>query len=210
MRARKRIVGLVALWSVAGCEPPELPGELIGKYAIRATLLDNTCGDEALPLASTLHYRVELREDGATAYWLVGAPPANLGVITAAGDVRFQREERFRIRRDAEPIDPELSELDPLVLYGYDPLDPVGQPNDNEAPCTLIVRESIEATVRRDAEEGAEDALLGRNVIEMRPTRDSECRRVLTTAGGPFEALPCAATYELTGELLERAESNEE
>jgi len=194
----------------AGCQMPEPPGELVGDYAISALLTENTCGSDALPLASTLSYRAELRRDGATGYWLIGAPPANQGVLTSAGRFTFAREERFMVSDEAQAVDPELAELDPLTLYGYDPFDPEGQAANGDEPCTLIVRESIEGSVlsegRFDGDSGADVALEGTNTIAMSATRDSECHRVLISAGGPFEELPCAATYELSGELISAEE----
>lgn len=198
---------LPLLLALAGaCQMPEPPGELVGEYAITGTLRENTCGEDALPVAEVLSYTVQLRRDGATAFWLIGSPPANQGVINAAGDIRFEREERFMVRQDAQPIDPVLAEMDPLALYGFDPFDPNADPEDADAPCTLIIRESIDGTVlnieRFDSDAGVDVALEGSNAIEMRATSDSECSRVLQSAGGPFERLPCAATYELSGELL--------
>lgn len=204
MRASTVLILLLAL--TGACQMPEPPGELVGEYAITGTLLENTCGDAALPVASVLSYRVQLRREGPTAYWLIGAPPANQGTITAAGDIRFEREERFMVSDEAQPVDPVLAEMDPLALYGYDPFDPTADPEDSQDPCTLIVHESIAGEVLSGVrfESGDEDnaALEGTNEIAMRPTNDSECHRVLTTAGGPFEQLPCAATYEISGELL--------
>ena len=204
MRALKATIPLLAL--TFACQMPEPPGELVGEYAITGTLLDNTCGDAALPVADVLSYRVQLRREGPTAYWLIGAPPANQGTITASGAIRFEREERFMVGAEAQPVDPVLAELDPLALYGYDPFDPTADPLDAQAPCTLIVREAIDAQVLSGVRfEGADDdnpALAGENEIAMRATSDSQCQRVLATSGGPFEQLPCAATYELSGELL--------
>jgi hypothetical protein len=206
MRVSKLALLPAAVLSGAACQMPEPPGELVGNYAITASLLDNTCGQDALPLAESLAYRAQLRRDGATAFWLIGAPPANQGVMNGRGEIRFEREERFTVSDDAQPVDPVLAELDPIALYGYDPFDPTAEPEDEEAPCTLIVRESIEAMVLVDVDidsEAAEAALQGTNTIAMSPTRDSECNRVLTTAGGPFEEMPCAATYDLSGQLIE-------
>jgi len=202
MRASKLVLVSFALAGGACQAAP--PGDLVGAYAITAELMENTCGDAALPLAEVLEYRVELRRDGRTAYWMIGSPPGNQGVYLS-GDVSFERQEHFMVDDESEPIDPELSELDPIALYGYDPLDPTAEPDDGETFCTLIVRESIDASVLledgADADDGAL-ALEGTNTIEMSATRDSECRRVLDTAGGPFEQLPCAAEYEITGTLL--------
>lgn len=203
MRASKLVFLLLAL-AASACQMAELPGELVGEYAVTAELMENTCGEAALPLAEVLEYRVQLRRDGRTAYWMIGSPPGNQGVYSS-GDVRFEREERFMVDDESEPVSPELSELDPIALYGYDPFDPTAEPDDGDTFCTLIVRESIDATVL--FEEGSEPdrdelALEGTNTIEMSATRDSECRRVLATAGGPFEQLPCAADYQISGTLL--------
>lgn len=203
MRASKLIVVLLSIGGAACQAKP--PGDLVGSYAITASLMDNTCGEDALPLSEVLEYRVQLRRDGRTAYWMLASPPGNQGVY-AGGDVAFEREERFMISDEAQPVDPELADLDPIALYGYDPFEPNADPDDAESFCTLIVRESIDANVLLEDGDDADDdqlALEGTNAIEMSATSDSDCRRVLKAAGGPFERLPCAAEYELEGTLID-------
>jgi hypothetical protein len=203
MRASKLVLLLLSVGGLACQAKP--PGDLVGSYAITASLMDNSCGEDALPLSEVLEYRVQLRRDGRTAYWMLASPPGTQGVY-AGGDVAFEREERFMISDDAEPIDPELSELDPIALYGFDPFEPNADPDDAESFCTLIVRESIDANVLLEDGDDADDdqlALEGTNAIEMSATSDSDCHRVLKAAGGPFERLPCAAEYELEGTLVD-------
>jgi hypothetical protein len=203
MRASKLVPMLLALAGVACQAKP--PGDLVGQYAISASLMKNSCGDAALPVADALEYRVQLRRDGRLAYWMIASPPGSQGVY-AGGDVSFEREERFMLGDEEQPVDTELAELDPIALYGYDPYDPTAEPDDAESFCTLIVRESIEATVLLEDGDDADDdelALEGTNTIAMSATGDSDCRRVLKSAGGPFERLPCAAEYEISGTLLE-------
>jgi hypothetical protein len=193
MRVSKLVPVVLAL-AGSGCQA-KLPGDLVGDYAITAELMDNSCGDAALPVAEVLEYRVQLRRDGRTAYWMINMPPGSQGTYRG-GEVSFTREQRFMIDEDSEPVEPELAEMDPIALFGYDPFDPNAEPDDGEAFCTLIVRESIDASVLLEAGSGADDealALEGTNTIEMRATGDSDCRRVLMPAGGPFEQLPCAA-----------------
>lgn len=184
------------------------PGDLVGNYAITASLTDNSCGDAALPVADVLEYRVQVRRDGRTAYWMLSTPPGSQGTYSG-GDVNVERQERFMIREDAQPIDPELAELDPIALYGYDPFDPDADPEEQDSFCTLIVRESIDATVLLEDGDGADEdelALEGTNTIAMSATSDSDCRRLLKPSGGQFDDLPCEAEYELQGTLLEEDE----
>jgi hypothetical protein len=206
MRASKLIFVLLSFCGVACQAKP--PGDLVGSYAVTASLMDNTCGEDALPLSEVLEYRVQLRRDGRTAYWMLASPPGNQGVY-AGGEVTFERQERFMISDDAQPVDPELSELDPIALYGYDPFEPNAEPDDAESFCTLIVRESIDATVLLEDGDDADDdelALEGTNTIEMAATSDSDCRRMLRASGGQFERLPCAAEYELEATLVDSEE----
>jgi hypothetical protein len=206
VHARIALLGSLTL-ATSACQMPEPPGELVGKYSITSALLENTCGQGALPVAETLVYRAELREDGVNAYWLVGSPPARLGRVTDDNEYRFGLQQTYAVREGSEPIDPVLAEMDPIALYGYDPF---GEPSEGEsAPCTLLIEESVRARVLRAA--GHEDDagrldrsdLEGENVIQMRASSGSDCRRVLETSGGPFEQLPCAARYDLSGTLLD-------
>jgi len=208
VHARIALLGSLTL-ATSSCQMPEPPGDLVGKYSITSALLENTCGQSALPVAETLAYRVELREDGVNAYWLMGSPPARLGRVTDDNEYTFELQQTYAVREGSEPIDPVLAEMDPIALYGYDPF---GEPSEGEsAPCTLLIEESVRANVLRDAN-SADDAdastsenadLQGENVIAMRSSSGSDCRRVLETAGGPFAQLPCAARYDLSGTLLD-------
>jgi hypothetical protein len=207
---RMRVWSIVSsVLALSACKMPELPGELVGKYAITGTLEENTCG-QALPVDSVLRYQAELRQDQLRAYWVMGGPPANEGRRLRDGGYEFTLQQTYPVRQDQmEPVDPVLAEMDPLALYGYDPLGDPAEPDGD--PCTLIIDESLRLEVFEDdeprvdggAREDAEGGLTGENVIAMRAAAGSQCSRVLVAAGGPFEQLPCAARYTLEGELID-------
>jgi len=78
-------------------------------------------------------------------------------------------------------------------------------------PCTLVVVERIEGNLRsvREDDAGMNDTtgdLVGENEIAIRAGQGSVCAPVLTTYGGPFDALPCSARYELQGDLKKAAQ----
>jgi hypothetical protein len=208
MRASAFVTCMLAL---CACKMPDLPGELVGKYAITGTLEENTCG-QALPVDMVLRYQAELRVDTLRAYWVVGPPPAHEGRKLGGDTYEFTLQQTYPVRQDqTEPVDPVLAEMDPLALYGYDPLGEPAEPD--EEPCTLIIHESLRATVFEgdnapsdgglSLDEEIEGGLVGKNEIAMRAAAGSHCNRVLASAGGPFEQLPCAAHYALEGELLD-------
>jgi hypothetical protein len=215
-RAMRAWSTLSCLLALSACKMPEAPGELIGTYAITGTLLENTCGSAALPVDEILQYRAELREDDRSAYWIVGQPPAHQGRRLRTGELEFTQEQKYAVRQDrTEPVDPELAEMDPLALYGYDPFGEPGEPGEPASPeaddCTLIIEESVRVrlvegdSALRDAgmDPDQHGGLIGENEIGMRASAGFECSQVLEPAGGPFEQLPCSARYAIEGERLE-------
>jgi hypothetical protein len=196
--------------AVIGCQKPvqsSATGELIGVYSISGALIDNSCGQVALPAANPLRFEVEIRRENSVGFWQIEKRAAQPGEVEDDGSFRFKNEQTSlvssmrTVRNDLEPQD--FNSLDPDFDL-------------RTTTCTMKVSEVIEGTLERSfldlLDGGVGDSknktdLSGDNTISIEPTANSNCSGLLAALGGSFANLPCAAHYKLKGELLEsRAE----
>jgi hypothetical protein len=204
--ARRSLCPALGVAAIA-CTVPEPPGRLIGAYHIEGKLLENTCGTAALPASDSLSFDVEVRQDEqGRGIWRLAMPPARFGSLTPDGAFAFELQSNYRVGMSPEPFET-LSELDPEALADPELIERLDRAG-TQKPCTLAVVERIDGKLFavRDADAGVNDAeaeadLIGENEIAIRAGPGSVCTPVLTTYGGPFDALPCSARYELKGEL---------
>jgi hypothetical protein len=201
----------LSFWLCA-CKAPEPPGDLVGAYHITGALTDNSCGSAALPAASTLSFDVQIRESEGSAYWVQNAPPARSGELDADGSFTFELQSTYQVG-GAMPMDPveALIEMDPSKLANPQVYDQLDAPPT--LPCQLTVAEHVRGRLNRtqsadgggaagadDAGTGAADDLQADNDIDLHAA-SGDCSALLATQGGPFQALPCTAHYDLTGTL---------
>lgn len=203
-----------ALLSSWACTKNEPPGELVGAYHVQGELLDNGCGKDALPAMDQLSFDVELRQDDAgRGIWVQKMPPAHFGKLDDQGRFRFEMENSYPLdlSKAAAAQDGQLT-YDPEQLVDpeyYDRLD-----RQSMQTCALVVTERISGTILRDARQGLRESadagaamkdvdLDANNEIAIHAAAGSHCEAVLSTFGGPFTALPCAAHYDLTGMLAQ-------
>ena len=76
--------------------------------------------------------------------------------------------------------------------------------------CRLTITEKVEGSVLREGGSGVHRSdkddspdLVGENAIVVAPVSGGNCARVIREGGGPFEQLPCRASYDLIGQLVE-------
>lgn len=202
---------VLCLW-LAGCEVPERPGELVGRYDVMGALMRNECGSTALPANDPLSFEVEIRDDQGTGIWYLAEPPSISGSLDAEGAFHFQNNQQTEVvapgtRTVVDPEDPN------------DFLRPEPDIHVNVAGCQMGILETIDGALRRDARgDGGIDApsvddsgdgevladLSATNTIEVSIVAGSDCKASLAANGGPFLQLPCIAEYQLTGTLLEQ------
>ena len=74
-------------------------------------------------------------------------------------------------------------------------------PSGSGARCTLTQVETLEVQVMSMVdEEGAEvESLSGTNTVMWTETPGVNCAYITVASGGPFLALPCGISYELSG-----------
>ena len=192
---------------------PKPPGELVGVYAIEGALTKNECGNDALPAADPLSFDVELRKKDGTGYWLQGMPPAWPGLLSEDGAFSFELEQSYAVDPKARVMPDPFSSMDPEKLADptiYEKLDNAM----NGRPCSLRIVESLDGSVLRDLtarghasksgpapEESSGADLVGDNAITI-SAADGDCGLVMRDQGGPFDALPCTAHYDLVGTIM--------
>jgi hypothetical protein len=178
-------------------------GDLIGVYSITGSLIDNTCGQTALPAENPLRFDVEIRQKDSVGYWQIDKRAAQPGELEDDGSFSFRNEQTAlvgstrTVRNDLEPQD--FNGLDPDFDL-------------KTTTCVMKTSELIEGTLARSLldslDGGMSDAsgdmdLSGDNTIKIEPTSNSDCSAALAALGGTFANLPCSAHYKLKGELLE-------
>lgn len=198
------LLGGVALF---GCQPQTSAGagELVGVYSIEGALVNNSCGQAALPTQNPLKFEVQIRVDGGVGYWQIDKRAPTPGELEDNGSFVFKNVETSlvsstrMVKQDLEPGD--FSTLQP-------------DPDLRTVNCAMKVSETIQGNLLRklmDLADGGVDTsaknddLTGDNLIEVEPTGNSDCSASLAAFGGKFLNLPCSAKYKLKGELLEGA-----
>lgn len=202
-------IGGLALLAAVGCQPPtaDSAGDLVGIYAINGALIQNTCGQMALPAVDPLKFEVEIRQNDQVGYWQVDKQPQQAGELEEDNSFRFSGETTSLVssmrtaRNDLEPGD----FINPSPDFDL-----------KTTSCSMKIKETIEGTLARrfvtldggtpELEAGGtkpKHDLTGDNTIEVSATEESDCSASLMTFGGPFANLPCMAHYALSGDLQE-------
>jgi hypothetical protein len=191
-----------------GCTPGGThPGTLVGTYAIRGVLAENTCGQTGFPTANPLSYDVELREDDGLGYWMPSKQSQNTGSFNSAGAFHFTESQTEVLSMGLANPNPSPSDF---VTQGPDF-------DIQQKTCAVTIDETIDGSVlRRDAADGGmvvavaaadggsasqDTDLVGEDLIVVTPSSGSDCNMDLTAFGGAYLTLPCDARYEMTGML---------
>jgi hypothetical protein len=198
--------------ALGACAMPQPPGELVGAYHIEGALTENQCGEEALPATDPLTFDVQIRRDERSGYWLQGMPPARAGRLTDDGAFSFELQQIYDVpTTTGTPSDEPFLTSDPEAAADPERFD--RQEAASRAACRLTITEKVEGSVLREGGSGVHRSakddspdLVGENAIVIAPVSGGNCARVIRAGGGPFDQLPCRASYELTGQLVEDEE----
>jgi hypothetical protein len=205
---------IAAACAVCACKQGAPAGTLVGDYDVRGVLVENTCGQAALPTTNPLQFNVELREDQGVGYWVPSKMAQNTGSLSVDGAFRFAVSTTQQVSQTTQAN----NNLQPSDFRTLDP-----DFDLKKATCALTTMQTVTGALRRrlaadggvvdtgntaDAAATATDDLTAEHLIVVSPTTGSDCNAVLTTFGGNFQNLPCQARYELTGKLIGAAASN--
>jgi hypothetical protein len=204
---RSSYLGILALFAAVSCMPsnPDASGDMVGVYAINGALVQNTCGQAALPAVDPLKFEVEIRQNDRVGYWQTDKQPQRAGELDDDGTFLFTGEQTSLV----SSMRTARNDLEPANFVSLTPDFDLKTTN-----CAMRVKETIEGSLARrivsvdggepqvdDADPGAKHDLKGDNTIEISATPESDCSASLATYGGPFSNLPCMAHYVLSGEL---------
>jgi hypothetical protein len=161
---------LILLLLLAGC------AETTDVYQIDVALESNTCGASVQPLADGLSYRIQFKVDPPKVTWKV--LPKGMQITGSYNE----DDDGFRIHVSQTLS---LDNIDAGIVG-----------------CSVIREETIEGTFVADA--GASDGgyaypLEAEHTVGFSADSKGTCRGA-TGPLGPFDRLPCAAKYALTGE----------
>jgi hypothetical protein len=190
----------VVLAAVLGaCTPGAKPGALVGSYTVHGVLVENTCGQSALPTSNPLDFVVEIRTDAGVAFWIPNKAAQNTGTLSDSGSFRFTTSETRVVMGSAGP-----RQLEPMDFQAG------GEDFDLQQPrtCALTLKQTVLGTLGRRILDGSVNAsadasgdLSAEHQIEVTPSTGSDCNAALAALGGSYLALPCEARYVLTGSL---------
>lgn len=177
------------------CSPGKLPGLQVGTYDVHSMLSTNTCGANALPAIEMLDFAVEIRRDGEVGLWFLnGSTAAVSGSLYSDGTFSFVQSSQYTA---IEPTGTTQRQEEPWDYWGDGSSVTGGDPG-----CVLVTHESVSGQLHRgdsQVDAGEDFSLVGRNEIRVSPLPGSRCLAVLAIEGGPFERLPCDASFQLIG-----------
>ena len=186
--------------ALGACAQGTSPGNLVGRYAVHAVLVENTCGG-GLPASATLDFQVELREQDGVGYWVQAKSARNAGSLGSDGAFRFTVS-RTAVVSQAKP-----ALLEPSDFLSTDPDRDLKQ----QRGCAVTTKETLAGNLQRwrkadgsvtaNADAGSGDDLSAEHRIEVSPSSGSDCDSALAAYGGAYNALPCEARYQLRGAL---------
>lgn len=185
----------LALAPTLGCKEPPPPGEAVGTFLIAGTLTENTCG-AGFVVETPISFRAEVRREAGTAYWRMDGDRVRVpGTIDGSGS--------FHFRSDA-------------LVEGWAADEVNGIP-----ACRFTQLETIDGVLARGGPSAADASAIGgddagvgagaassfeaTNVITIGVAAGYDCSLALESSGigGQFPALPCRATYTLSGRRVE-------
>lgn len=203
--------------ALCACGKGAKPGDLVGSYTVHGVLVENSCGQSALPTSSSLDFVVEIRVDSGVAYWMPAKASQSAGTLSLGGDFRFTMSETQVVKQTT------MRQLEPGD-FANAAANPDFDLQQNRA-CALTRKQTVLGNLARRIEEGlitktassklspdagddadsnsiaTGDDLDAEHVIEVAPTSGSDCNVALAALGGTYSALPCTARYLLSGEL---------
>ena len=219
MSTRERNAHSLSTWRIAAsalgvlvaftaCNEASPTGTLVGFYAIQGVLIENTCGQTALPAATPLKFDVQIREDNGVGYWMRSKQGQSTGSLDSHGEFSFSTSQTKLVSMQAA----NSTQLQPSNFTTLQPDFDLQQ----RRSCALTITEMISGTLqRRNAADGGAVVMIGQpdaavvsdgdleaeHVIDVSPSAGSDCNDELAALGGNYNSLPCHARYVLHGSL---------
>lgn len=209
MRARSFLI-LSCSAVVTACAAGSAAGTLVGQYNVTGVLVENTCGQTALPTTNPLTFAVEIREADGVGYWVPAKSSQNMGSVRDDGTFSFTVSQSSVVSQSTAG-----DNLQPSDFVGAQP-----DFDLQKRSCVVSTQQSVTGTLHRriaadggvayaqKSDAGGDDDLDGENTITVTPAPGSDCTMALAALGGPWLALPCDARYDLSGTLSSAKATN--
>lgn len=166
----------LAAWATAAmaisCGPTStLPGTSLGTYNVVGTLGTNTCGS-SLGAPSPWNFTVQMSEDGSTFYWAPSTGSQLSSTMASSTSVSITSV----TTANADPTEAGV-----------------------EGPCDLQSTTAINLTLAASSPPPTFKGTLSYTFTAATgASSTTDCTDQLSASGGPYETLPCTASYTIS------------
>jgi hypothetical protein len=164
-------VGAVAWLSVSCAAPATLPGTSLGTYNVTGMLGINTCG-AGLGAPSPWTFTTQMSEDGTTLYWETSEGTELSGTMASATEVSISS----------------------ILTANVDTTEA------GAGPCDLQNTTVLDLALAAGASPSSFTGTITYTFAAATGVSSSvNCTDQLSASGGPYDTLPCTASYSLAG-----------
>jgi hypothetical protein len=172
---RRLIAALAAMLAggVSACDPPaDLPGTSLGSYSVSGTLVTNTCG-AGLALPNPWTFTAQMSEDGTSLYWEISGSSAVSGTMSSANQVNITAVDTANVDASDAGV---------------------------EGPCDLTSSTAMDLTLAAGSPPPTFTGTVTYTFTAATGVSSTtDCTDQLSASGGPYDTLPCTASYSLSG-----------
>jgi hypothetical protein len=162
-----------------------MPGTPLGAFTVTGTLTSNTCGT-GVGAPNPWTFQVSLSVDGSTLYWNSGSPPYLSGILNSSNEASFGQTETGTDAADASGCATNPNQGD-LLDPGQSP---VTCPANSGCSMTRSDEYAVTLATNRKSFTGT--------VSYTFAIASGTCSSDYSSAGGPYDVLPCSFAYSLS------------
>lgn len=168
------VVCVCAAFAIS-CEPTStLPGTALGTYNVTGTLGTNTCG-KGLGAPSPWTFTAQMSEDGTIFYWQPSGETAMSSTMSSTTQVNISA----------------------TVTANVDATEAGA-----EGPCDLQRTTAVDLTLAASSPPSTFTGSIAYTFQSSTgASTTTDCTDQLSASGGPYDTLPCTATYAITGAI---------
>jgi hypothetical protein len=152
--------------------PSPLPGTSLGTYNVTGTLGTNTCG-AGLGAPSPWTFTAQMSEDGTSLYWEMSGGSEVWGTMSSATQVNITSIDTANVDTSEAGV---------------------------AGPCDLTGTTALDLTLAASSPPSTFTGTISYTFAAATGVSSTtNCTDQLSVSGGPYDTLPCTATYSLTG-----------
>jgi hypothetical protein len=151
---------------------PGLPGTSLGTYNVSGALVTNTCG-ASLGLPSPWTFTAQMSEVGTSIYWQISGGSMVSGTMSSATQVNITAIDTSNVDTSEAGV---------------------------EGPCDLTSSTAMNLVLSAGSPPTSFTGAVGYTFTAATGVSSTtDCTDQLSAYGGPYDTLPCTASYSLTG-----------